>query len=403
MEDCITYEDLIDAYIDCRKNKRTKDSSIEFEMNWEYNLIDLFYDINNRRYEIGESITFVTTHPKKREIFAASFRDRVVHHLVCKRLEPLFESYFIHDTYNCRKGKGTYHGIIRLYEQIYEVSEGYTKDCYVAKFDMKGFFMSIHKPTLWNMLQKFIEERYFGNDKGTLLYLMEKIILHCPEKNCVRKMPKSMWNYIPSDKSLFTNGDDYGLPIGNLTSQMLANFYLANFDFLMNEKFAYGRYVDDFYVISIDKNEILKFIPEMRKELAKVKISLNPKKVYIQHYSKGISFIGAVVKMDRIYVGNRTVHNFEMAINKFNSVKDKKSELEHVVSSINSYLGYMIHFKSYNIRRKVLFSLDPSWLEYLVISEDFGKVTIKDKYKFSKIIENELDNTHGMDNEFLFW
>ena len=114
MEDCITYEDLIDAYIDCRKNKRTKDSSIEFEMNWEYNLIDLFYDINKRRYEIGESITFVTTHPKKREIFAASFRDRIVHHLVCKRLAPLFESYFIHDTYNCRKGKGVLFGINRI-------------------------------------------------------------------------------------------------------------------------------------------------------------------------------------------------------------------------------------------------------------------------------------------------
>lgn len=403
MEDYITYEDLVDAYIECRRNKRTKESSIEFEIDWEYNLIRLYDEIMNRKYEIGTSITFVTTHPKKREIFASSFRDRIVHHLVCRRLEPLFEDYFIHDTYNCRKGKGTYHGIIRLYEQIYEVSEGYTKDCYVAKFDMKGFFMSIHKPTLWCMLKKFIEERYFGYDKDVILYLMEKIVLHCPEKNCIRKMPKSMWNDIPDDKSLFTNGDEYGLPIGNLTSQMLANFYLTDFDLLMNDKFAYGRYVDDFYVISQNKKEIMKFIPEMRKELAKVKVLLNPKKIYIQHYSKGVSFIGAVVKLDRIYVGSRTVHNFEISVEKFNKIEDKLSNLEHVVSSINSYLGYMIHFKSYNIRRRVLSSLDPSWLEYLFISDDYGKVSIKEKYKLSNIIENELDSANGVDNEFLFW
>ena len=90
--------------------------------------------------------------------------------------------------------------------------------------------MSIHKPTLWNMLETFITERYYGNDKEDILYLVKKIVLHNPELNCVRKSPARMWKDLDTNKSLFTVGNDYGLPIGNLTSQMFANFYLTEFD-----------------------------------------------------------------------------------------------------------------------------------------------------------------------------
>ena len=148
----IPFREFVGAYYDCRRTKRRKQSATELEMDWESNIYKLYDEVNAKTYEIGKSITFVTTRPKKREVFAASFRDRVVHHLVCRKIEPLFENYFIHESYNCRKGKGTSYGVKRLHEKIAEVSQNYTRDCWIAKFDMQGFFMSIHKPTLWSML-----------------------------------------------------------------------------------------------------------------------------------------------------------------------------------------------------------------------------------------------------------
>lgn len=174
------------------------------------------------------------------------------------RLEPLFEAEFIQDNYNCRKNKGILYGVKRLHEQVRQCSENYTKDCYIAKFDFHGFFMSIHKPTLYKKLHEFITAYYKGEDINLLLYLVKKVVLHNPELNCIKRSPARMWDGLPENKSLFTTGKDYGMPIGNLTSQMFANFYINQFDKLMLNKFHYyGRYVDDFFVIVRNKQEIL--------------------------------------------------------------------------------------------------------------------------------------------------
>ena len=115
--------------------------------------------------------------------------------------------------------------------------------------------MHIYKPLLWKMLKSFIKERYKGKDIDDVLYITEKIVMHCPENNCIIKGSINSWKDIPLDKSLFTCGKYFGLPIGNITSQMFANFYLHIFDDIMYETFkeGYGRYVDDFFIISCDK------------------------------------------------------------------------------------------------------------------------------------------------------
>lgn len=130
-ESSIPLEDFFTAYYQCRLRKRRTVNALEFEIDYEVNLVKLWRDVNSRKYEIGKSICFVVTKPKPREIFAADFRDRIVHHIVMMRLEPLFEDVFINDNYNCRKDKGTLYGVKRLYEQIKECSENYTKNCYV--------------------------------------------------------------------------------------------------------------------------------------------------------------------------------------------------------------------------------------------------------------------------------
>lgn len=378
----ISLEEVFEAYYECRRNKRRPANALLFESDYESNLVKLHHEINTMTYEIGKSITFIVTRPVKREVFAADFRDRIVHHLIARRLEPLFESVFIDDNYNCRKGKGVLYGVKRLREQTRECSENYTRECYIMKNDIQGFFMSIYKPLLWKMLEKFILEKYKGDDIDLLLYLTKKVVLHNPELNCIRRSPLWMWNDVPKNKSLFTNGKDYGLPIGNLTSQIFANFYLHDFDLRMKERFGYyGRYVDDFYTISRDKQALLDITPVIRKELKDERgLTLHPKKLYLQRYEKGCKFTGSVVKGDRMYIGNQTVANMINSIRKFNETM----EPEKFISSMNSYLGFLSHYSSYAIKRKIVKIINPKLYNFFYISGRFEKLVYYDKNNRTK-------------------
>lgn len=383
----IPMEDVFAAYYECRRNKRRTANALLFEADYEAECVRLWRELNERTYRIGRSITFVVTKPKPREIFAAEFRDRIVHHLVAGRLEPLFEETFIEDTYNCRKGKGTLYGVRRLAYKVFKVSDAYTQDCWIAKFDMKGFFMSIHKPTLNRMLQAFIDGKYEGRDKDLLKWLVEMIVTHRPEENCLRKSPMHMWNLIDKGKSLFSNGGDYGLAIGNLTSQMFANFYLHEFDELMTRKFdAYGRYVDDFYVVDRDKRKILSSISGMKTWLNdNLGVTLHPNKFYLQHYAKGVKFTGMVVKPGRTYVGNATRANFIGKIRGFNRMTEREGyvqqEIHHFIASMNSYLGFFKHHKSYDLRHGLMRMISTEWWKACSFTNGASKITCNRKYK----------------------
>ena len=122
--------------------------------------------INAGTYRPSRSIAFIINKPVKREIFAADFRDRVVHHLIAHRLVPLLEEKFIDDSYSTRKGKGTLYGIERVEEHIRLCSENYTRDCYILKIDIRSFFMKISKRRLYDLTEELLHERYGGNDLG---------------------------------------------------------------------------------------------------------------------------------------------------------------------------------------------------------------------------------------------
>lgn len=402
MNDFIEYislEEVFEAYYECRRNKRRTCNALAFESDYEVKLVELWREINTETYEIGKSIAFIVTRPVKREVFAADFRDRIVHHLVVHRLEPLFEEVFIDDNYNCRKNKGVLYGVKRLHQQVKECTENYTKECYIAKCDLQGFFMSIHKPTLWQMLEQFIWENYTGSDIKILLYLVKKIVLHNPELNCIKRSPPYMWNGLAANKSLFTSGKDYGVPIGNLTSQIFANFYLHGFDNWMKSKYPfYGRYVDDFHFESPSKEKILQDIPQIRKYLKdELSVNLHPKKLYLQHYRKGCKFIGSIVKGELLYASNRTVSNFYNAIRKFNQMAEEDPDyvvenVEHFISSLNSYFGFLKHYDSYAIRRKLAGMISPTWYKVMYISGHFDKVVCKKKYKQCEILKLKCKN-----------
>jgi RNA-directed DNA polymerase len=161
----IPLENLFKAYYSCRKNKRNTINALAFELNLEEELIQLKEELESDTYTISSSIAFVVDKPVKREIFAANFRDRVVHHLIIQKMNAVFEKHFIYDSYACRKAKGTHFGIGRVDGFIRKCSKNYTQDCYVLKLDIKGFFMHINKAILFTKIETLFTAKYNGADK----------------------------------------------------------------------------------------------------------------------------------------------------------------------------------------------------------------------------------------------
>lgn len=379
----VTTADLLEAYFDCRHSKRRTASAVVYEMNYESHLIALRDRINARTYQPGKSICFVVTRPRYREVFAASFEDRIVHHYIALRLNPLFERIFSPRTFNCRKGKGQLYGVNMLREDIRQCSGNYTKDCYILKLDLKGFFMSIDKMLLAEKVDSFIVENYKGEDIEDLRYLCRVVILHSPEKNCERHSPMSYWEKLDRNKSLFTNGEGKGIAIGNLFAQIFANFLLNTLDrYLESEGIEHhGRYVDDFYCIYKSKKKLLAMMPKIREKLAKLGLRLNEKKFYLQHYSKGVEFTGSVIKPGRVYICNRTITNFIAAIRRLNKASNERQAI-HAVSSINSYLGLLRHTNEYANRRRILNMIEPHvFKEYVYIKGHYEVLVIINKHK----------------------
>ena len=388
----ITDESMFEAYYDCRKRKRGTANATAFEVDFESRIISLVRSINERTYVPSRSITFVVSRPRYREVFAADFSDRVCHHWIILRLEPLMEKVFSPRTFNCRKGRGTLYGVNQQKADIKECSENFTKDCYGATADMQGFFMSIPKAKLADVIDEFIVAYYEGDDKEDLRWLTRLLIMHRPELNCVVKSPESMWDKFPHSKSLRFGDGTKGEPIGNLISQIFANFYLNKFDWYLETELGFkyhGRYVDDFYIIDTDKEKILRAIPKIRAYLANLGITLHPHKFYLQHYSKGIRFVGSIVKFDRTYILNRTVEGLKRSVHMV-AVSKTLTELEHNVASVNSYLGFMRHHSSYAIRRKVLTNAPPEFWKYCIVKGKFYSVRTRRKYNKRKIREDAL-------------
>jgi hypothetical protein len=380
--------DLFRAYYDARKNKGLAFSVLSFERNYETRLFELYEEIINERYIISPSICFISFKPLKREIFAANFRDRIVHHFIYNYISPIFERLFINDNYSCRIGRGTSYGIKRLNHFIRSCSNNYKKDCYILKLDIKGYFMAIDHHVLYRKVEKtlnrFRETEDFNTD--LVLRLIRQVIFHDSTIDCLLKGKKEDWQGLPKTKSLFFAGKDKGLPIGNLTSQLFGNVYLNDFDHFVKYELNcnyYGRYVDDIVIVHQDKEYLKSIIPLLRDYLKdNLSLELHPKKIYLQHYSKGVRFLGAVIKPYRIYIGNQTKKSFckkteywnEFLIENHNM---SKKDLDMFLSSENSYLGIIKRYSTYRLRKKIMTQkLSLNFLNYVCFSDEYNKVII---------------------------
>lgn len=380
----VTIEEVYAAYYDCCKHKGSTPGCIEYQMNYIANNYQLYIELNLMIYEISKSKAFCVTRPKLREVFCADFRDRIIHHLLAIKFADILESEMTDKAYACRVGKGTDYGIADVKKQIKRVSDNYTKEAWILRGDLQGFFMSINRSLLYGLLEKVIRKKYHGSDIEWWLWLWKKVVLHDPTKSCVRVGDLSLWNRLPANKSLFTCGEGKGLPIGNLPSQLLANLLLSQFDKLVIERVGkdggYGRYVDDFVAISRDKKLLLNILQESRCYLLEeLGLTLHPRKISLQRATSGVRFTGALIRPDRMLSNPRTVEHLHDVIDRFGIESDPKGEILHrYVGRINSLMGVLVHFNTYNIRRKAWMMMP---YKDRVFCVNMRKIRIMNKYK----------------------
>jgi hypothetical protein len=395
----IPFSTVIRAWINCESNKKTSPSCIRFRWHAARDLVSLWQSICQGKYKPNASMVFMVTYPVLREVWAGAFRDRVVHHWEADRFGPILERFIIRAgdvSMNCRKGYGSLRAIRLMENMIYTYTEGYTRDdCYIVGGDFANFFMSIDKDLLWSFLYKVMSEEYTAADRDTLLYIMHTTLFHRCSENFYRRSPESMWQNLPRRKSLFYMN---GLPIGNLPSQLWANFLGAVFTWWVVHRLGYP------FIIFVDDWRLLvRSAEEGREVLAKIKtypadnlhITLHPDKVYLQHYTKGTKMVGAVIKPRRTYVANRTRGHFIETMIKYRNTYTTHSErvavLDNLRASINSYLGLMCHYNSYKVRRKIAEQyILPTWGKYLYFTDEFKKCVLRKEYDRTHLLRRQL-------------
>jgi len=361
MASLFTFENLYRAYLDCRRKKRGKMAALAFEVNAEQYLLELTRELSDRTYRPSSSFCFVAKNDKHREVFAADFRDRVVHHLLVRRLEKTWEPVFIYDSYACRKGKGTHGAVERLRSFTRKVTANETRLAWFAQLDIRAFFPSIDR----GILLSFVLSRLQNEE---LRWLSEILILHDPTTDPVFTCPPKKWRNVPTHKSLFSVQSGKGLPIGNLTSQFFANVYLDALDQFVKHTLKvrwYIRYVDDLVLLDGDRHTLQEWTEEIDAFLKKtLKLELHGHRRIIRPVSNGIDFVGYIVRPSHLYIRRRVVEKCKTAIT--DQTKGMLKRMNHCISmvfmpgachklycTLNSYLGAYSHASSYHLVQSI--------------------------------------------------
>ena len=288
-----TMTELVQAWLDCRSAKRNSASAQAFEANAERNLCDLRDRLLSGTWRPGRSICFAITRPKPREVWAAPFPDRVVHHLLYNRVAPRFHAAFSSASFACIPGRGTMRAAEELEHQVRSVTQNWSRHAWYLKCDLANFFVSIDKAVLFELLAKRIVEPWW-------LALARTILFHDPRQDVEVHGARKLLDRVPPHKSLFNAPADTGLPIGNLSSQFFANVLLDALDQHVKHRLRgryYVRYVDDFILLDESPQRLRAAHDDIEAFLpARLKLRLNPRKTVLQPVARGVDFVGQVVK-----------------------------------------------------------------------------------------------------------
>jgi RNA-directed DNA polymerase len=307
-EKIISVENLLLAWRKFIRDKRDKPDVQIFDNHFIDNILQLHSDLANKIYKHGGYYRFNISDPKPRNISKAQVRDRLVHHAIYRILYPFFDKIFIFDSYSCRVRKGAYKAIDRFNTMFWKVSRNSTRTCWVLKMDIKKFFASIDHRILKNILAKYILDQ-------DILWLLGNII----------------------------DSFEPGLPLGNLTSQLLVNIYMNELDQFVKHKLKikyYIRYADDFVILSHNKLELINQRAIIDKFLqTKLFLWLHPNKVSIKTFASGVDFLGWV---------NFPTHRVLRTATKrrmFRRIKERPTS-----ETLQSYLGLINHGNSYKLK-----------------------------------------------------
>lgn len=343
-----TYSDILHAYIQCRKYKRNTKSAIDYERNFTSKLEVLLNQINNKTIETGRYTCFPVLHPKPREIWAAPFKERIIHHLIHNEIKDAFEKHFIDQTYSCIKYRGQLKCIYDAYKGLRKISHNFERDVCFIKLDVKNFFVSIDKDILWEIVREKIDENSL---LGWLIFrnIFNDITINPKIKN------KNYLEYVPKYKSLLNI--DYkhqGLPIGNLTSQFFSNVYMNGLDQYCKHSLKlkyYYRYADDILIFEEDTSKANTIINSIDKWLKDNRhMSLNINKCIINKANYGVKFLGTKMYYHYIIPSDRILYELKKSIK--NLKRDIFNEVK--LARVNSYLGMCLPFNTYSIRTKIL-------------------------------------------------
>lgn len=351
-------EKIYRAYLDCRKSKRKTINALKFEWMLESNLNQLYLELKTKNYKPGRSVCFVVNDPSPREIFAASFKDRVVHHLLVNEIEEIGEKHFIADTFSCRKNKGTHAAIKKLRSFIRKSMQNYDNKGYYLQLDIAGFFMSIDHSLLYSLVRELVLRQDRSIEwKRDVLWLAKIIIFHKPTKNYLIKGNANFFKLVPTRKSLFYAKDCTGLPIGNYSSQFFANLYLNRLDQFVKRRLNcryYVRYVDDLILISKSKEQLKQWRAKIELFLAKnLNMGINFKKQKIQPLNKGIIFLGYFIKPDYALIHKDLASRIKKKIGDLYTSKREHVELRQVLATVNSYYGHLRHASTFRFRKNL--------------------------------------------------
>ncbi len=312
-QDIVSLENLFFAWEEFIRGKKNKKDVMEFSLHLAENIFNLHQDLKNKVYVHGGYHVFNISDPKPRNIHKATVRDRLLHHAIYRVLYPYFDKKFIHDSYSCRKEKGTHRAIYRLESFVRKASINHTQTLWVLKCDVRKFFASIDQRRLIQILGTY------DLDRNTL-WLFERVVMS------------------------FHVGEGKGLPLGNLTSQLLVNIYMNWFDQYMKHRFKvkyYIRYADDFVVMSRDKRYLEDLLVQIKFFLKdNLLLELHPDKVSVKTFASGVDFLGWVhFPKHRVL---RTVTKKRM----LKSIKSNQSK-----ETVQSYLGLLSHGDTHKLKQ----------------------------------------------------
>ncbi|OGF49103.1 hypothetical protein A3I36_04655 [Candidatus Giovannonibacteria bacterium RIFCSPLOWO2_02_FULL_45_28] len=314
----ISLENLLAAWREFLRGKRKRKDVAEFSLNLTSNIIALYCELADKTYRHGAYKSFKINDPKPRDIHKATVRDRLLHHAIYRILYPCFDPKFIFDSYSCRYDKGVHRAINRFRAYARTVSKNHTRIAWVLKCDIRKFFASIDHETLINVLKRRIKDK-------DVIWLLREVVgsFHAESKPGV------------------------GLPLGNLTSQLLVNVYMNEFDhFLKRElKIAYCiRYADDFVILQEDKKYLENILSKISAFLeTKLKLSLHPDKVFIKTLTSGVDFLGWV------HFPHHRVPRTSTKRRMFKKLATTDSPQSKV-----SYLGLLSHGNTYRLQQRIM-------------------------------------------------